>query len=259
MDTTWFAVDRDGHVAAFDSHNAGAVPNDAFIPDDGCYGLLKAIRDRVEASAAVYELDGRLVEPVAAHVSLPLDDEFEHVLMFLQSLDVVTAALSSGTAREVRARPAKAVIWKPLPEDEYERLHAIGACLFCDYTDEEEQREYAWPNAAKHGLYRYEHAYEDWVAGAYTRRALPTNPVHADDLPREVMAHAVRFDGSFAETAAIQPVELWPSRAYGAAWLSSDGKRVEALPGRDDDYAAFYENRKHSLPSGKQLAPPKKR
>src|SRR5687768_12253706 len=30
MDTTWFAVDRDGHVGQFDSWEAGAVPRSGF-------------------------------------------------------------------------------------------------------------------------------------------------------------------------------------------------------------------------------------
>jgi hypothetical protein len=33
MDTTWFAVDRDGHVAVFDSGEAGAVPVDGYHED----------------------------------------------------------------------------------------------------------------------------------------------------------------------------------------------------------------------------------
>jgi hypothetical protein len=34
MDTTWFAIDRDGHVAVFDSGEAGAVPTAAYLGED---------------------------------------------------------------------------------------------------------------------------------------------------------------------------------------------------------------------------------
>jgi len=34
MDTTWFAVDRDGHVAAFETGEAGAVPTAAYLGED---------------------------------------------------------------------------------------------------------------------------------------------------------------------------------------------------------------------------------
>jgi hypothetical protein len=34
MDTTWFAVDRDGHVAVFDSGEAGVVPVEGYDADD---------------------------------------------------------------------------------------------------------------------------------------------------------------------------------------------------------------------------------
>jgi hypothetical protein len=34
METTWFAIDRDGHVAAFDSREAGGVPTAANLGED---------------------------------------------------------------------------------------------------------------------------------------------------------------------------------------------------------------------------------
>jgi hypothetical protein len=35
MDTAFYAVDKDGHVALFSTGAGGAVPTDAYLPDDG--------------------------------------------------------------------------------------------------------------------------------------------------------------------------------------------------------------------------------
>jgi hypothetical protein len=41
MDTMWFAVDADGHVAVFDSGEGGGVPDVAYVDDP--YGLARAL------------------------------------------------------------------------------------------------------------------------------------------------------------------------------------------------------------------------
>jgi hypothetical protein len=41
MDTMWFAVDADGHVAVFDSGEGGGVPDAAYVDDP--YGLARAL------------------------------------------------------------------------------------------------------------------------------------------------------------------------------------------------------------------------
>src|SRR3954463_4742679 len=57
MDTGWFAVDRDGHVAYFYSGEAGAVPADACREERTA--LLHELEAVVPRTDPVYELGGR--------------------------------------------------------------------------------------------------------------------------------------------------------------------------------------------------------
>jgi hypothetical protein len=54
MDTHWFAVDRDGHVACFDSGESGAVPTQALDETGGVHLLLypgSSFRSRISLGA----------------------------------------------------------------------------------------------------------------------------------------------------------------------------------------------------------------
>jgi hypothetical protein len=57
MDTGWFAVDRDGHVAYFESREVGAVPMEACREEDT--ELLHELDSVVPRTEPVYELGGR--------------------------------------------------------------------------------------------------------------------------------------------------------------------------------------------------------
>ncbi len=154
MDTTWFAVDRDGHVAVFDSGEAGAVPIDGYTDDFA-----------------------------------PILDEL------------------------VKAAGGKELDWDELPE----RLAELGIFF---YTHEE------WENA---------------LAGPYERRGTPAQPMPGHQVPRGLRAHMVSFDGRFAETDQLQPLEHWKSEAWSAAWIATDGVSVHCVPGHEEEYAAEVE------------------
>jgi hypothetical protein len=159
MDTMWFAVDRDGHVAVFDSGEAGAVPTEGYNEDWG------PILDEL-VKAAGGKPDGD-------------DDDWDQ-------------------------RPAK--------------LAALG-------------------------LYYYRHdEFENALAGAYDRIEAPATPIGGDRVPRGLLKEMVSFDGRFAETARLQPVEHWQSEAWSEAWISSDGKSVRCLPGHEAEYAQHFDD-----------------
>jgi hypothetical protein len=96
-DTTWFAVDRDGHVAVFDSAEAGAVPAEAFAGEEA-----DESRDRpariLPTCGAVQDLRGRRLPGVPGqgrgHHFGPLEDC--PVLMFLASLDPADTGQGTG-------------------------------------------------------------------------------------------------------------------------------------------------------------------
>jgi hypothetical protein len=153
MDTCWFAVDDEGRVAIFESGEAGAVPTDAYLGEEG-----------------------------------------------------IGLALRVGRLR--------------------------GAS-----DDGGEPEDYDVGDLARRGLYVYEHSTENWIAGPYVREADPEGePLREAELPDEIRAHLVRFAGSFARTAEIQPVELWPCEAWDAGYLASDGKTVRPIPGKEKEF-----------------------
>src|SRR6185295_8980906 len=95
MDTTWFAVDRDGHIAVFDSGEAGAVPRDAYEEGATVDALLPAL----PASEAVYVLEGHLEAGRDNHV--PHGHTSGTILVFLDELGAAAEDVSAGRAREV--------------------------------------------------------------------------------------------------------------------------------------------------------------
>src|SRR4051794_40197499 len=73
MDTGWFAVDRDGHVAYFYSREAGAVPAEARREEPTA--TLHELEALVSPTEPIYELRGRsgIREVEGHHLSLLAD------------------------------------------------------------------------------------------------------------------------------------------------------------------------------------------
>src|SRR5262249_11651267 len=82
--------------------------------------------------------------------------------------------------------------------------------------------------------------WDECLADRYHRRKVPKNPLHVDELPSDVR-WAIRgacFDTlDFSETKVFQPVELTECGSWDPAYLSSDGKTVKPVPGREKEYA----------------------
>ena len=225
MDTTWFAVDRDGRVAAFLTGEAGAVPEEAYLGED--YPPLDELPVRGEvvrvaplptwAHEVQHAVNAAYPQPAIFHVRDP---------------EALAAEVAAGKA--IRVASAGAAAFRvELPEAALvERLHAAGACLACGHAfpDSEETL------AAERGLYAYDHVTENWAAGPYRLVAKPSVPARLEDLPEDVRAAAIRFEGSFEETGLVQPVSLWPCESWQAAWIDMDGKTVRPVPGREEDY-----------------------
>src|SRR4051794_26355762 len=113
MDTGWFAVDRDGHVAYFYSREAGAVPAEARREEPTA--TLHELEALVSPTEPIYELQGRsgVREDKAHHISLfpdgrppVLGDDPWSVLLFVTSLDAVREEIARGMAVLVPSRDA---------------------------------------------------------------------------------------------------------------------------------------------------------
>lgn len=256
MDSTWFAVDRDGHVAVFDTGEAGAMPGDAATDEQDLAGRLQRVLPRT----------GKLHDPAPGlstsgeqserHRWFPdSEPKIRGVLMFLESLDPVDAELNRGELFEVPSAQGVAVVWRELSRATYQRLHEQADCLYCTYggdvddeeVEEVEEVEDTWvtpSSLANFGFYSYTHVTDNWVAGPYARDLQPAQPITIDELPPDLgrQVRQVRFDDlCFRETTAFQPVEHVACDAWGAAYLASDGKTIRPMPGREADYASEYE------------------
>jgi hypothetical protein len=249
MDTTWFAVDRDGHVACLQSWESGSVPEAAgHEPGEGArlleeFGAASELRTEV-----VYALDGMLIpglQPGGEHLwtadnaaSDPRD-----ILMFLASLDPVREELASGLAVPLPSRGVAAVRFKVLTRAISARLHESGACLSC-FTPLLVMKEDQSPAAL--GFYSYSHfsLVENWLSGPYGLLLRPRAPIRVEQLPPPLRAAAerVRFDGiRFEETPRLQPVDFARCQSWEFAYLDADGTTIRGIPGREDGYRTVYE------------------
>lgn len=234
MDTTWFAVDADGHVAAFETGEAGAVPTAAYVEPDDAFEAIEALGRARAARDAIFRRPTGAGGDLPEHVVpwLPGEKPLPGIQLFLDGLDAVRSDLDAGRARETRADRGVSVRYEEISRATFDRLHAEGACRGCVHAFELTES----PAPASIGLFEYEHTTENWISGPYRLRADPAAPIRADDLPRGVRKRLVTFTGRFRETPLLQPAEIWPSDSWGAAYLATDGKTVRPLPGHEADF-----------------------
>jgi hypothetical protein len=269
MDTEWFAVDKDGHVARFVSKEAGAVPRDANIDStnlgddlEPSQVLLHKLSRKVRTTGVLYERTGRVRLDAMDrdwHWLYPYTMDPGPVLMFLLSLDPVRRDLREGRAIEVPAISCSAVIFKDLKRGRASQLHRAGVCLGCFYPFDEGDEKPRDPDPVSLGLYAYIHTQPDTIAGPYARTRRPVRPLHISDVPnplRKILSQ-VRLDSlCFGHTPQLQPVALVPCHSWEAAWLDLDSVTQRCVPGKEKEYRAYYRQMKRAL--GHAIEPPAK-
>ncbi len=240
MDTCFFAVDRDGHVAIFDTGEAGAVPAAALSGEEADdVRQLIAQLPRV----AVLEDPSGCSHPGSARGIGVHNGAFGSnypLVMFLNSLHPVREEIAAGRAVEMPASEGVAVLFQNLPAELSQRLHESGACRGCDWRFADMEFR---PDLAAHGLYCYGHLTENWISGPYGRERQPAQPIHVDQLPPRIRetVRSMRFETlCFAETPHIQPVEHTECISWESAYIDVAGKHIRPLPGREDEYAERY-------------------
>jgi hypothetical protein len=244
MDTCFFAIDREGHVAYFETGEAGAVPANALSGEDAY--LVRQQLGQLPRVAVVHDRQGRQTPGRRSEfnehrsaLGLPYP-----TLMFLASLDPVQDEIAAGRAVEVPASEGVAVRFNELSEELAQRLHESGTCLGCSWLFQDEEREEQYPDLTARGLYTYSHTTENWISGPYGRVARPAQPIHVDQLPPRIRdaVKAMRFDSlSFATTPHIQPVEHAECFSWEPAYLDVTGKHIRPIPGKEEEYAETYE------------------
>lgn len=244
MDTAFFAIDRDGHVALFGTGEAGAVPIDAFAGEEAhAFGDQLTSLPLVEV---VHDRQGRITpgHPSEWNEHQGRMSQNYPIVMFLDSLDPVRDEIAAGRAMEVRASEGVAVLFRQLSEAVAERLHSSGVCRGCSWYFEANEEMGMGPDPAAHGIFRYSHLTENWISGPYGRIRQSAQPIHVDQLPPRVRdaIKAVRFDTlSFTDTPHIQPVEHTPCESWESAYLDVTGKHIRPIPGKEAEYATAYE------------------
>jgi hypothetical protein len=241
MDTCFFAVDRDGHVAIFDTGEAGAVPVIALSgeeADDVRQQLAQLPRVEVLQDPRGHIIPGR---GKANHGGLRGS---EHpILMFLTSLDHVRHEIAEKRAVQLPATEGIAVLFQTLPEATAQRLHDSGVCLGCEWHFHDEEREEYCPDLAARGLFSYSHLTENWISGPYGRERQPAQPIHVDQLPPRIReaVRSMRFESlCFAATPHIQPVEHTECVSWEAAYMDVAGINIHSIPGKEDEYSQQY-------------------
>lgn len=231
MDTAWFAVDRDGHVAVFETGEAGAAPKEAYVGEDH-YGLLDEVRTTMPRGDAVFDHAGYRRSNTQPHI---VPRGTSEVLVFLRDAESVKDRLDAIGAKPLRtSEGAGFLVPEAFPNKAFfDEIHTRDLCLGCFFDYQEES------DIAEHGLYRFAHA-EDWISGPYALVTRPDAPAKVDELPADVSSKAIVFDGRFAEAPSVQPAELWESESWQPAWLARDGKTVRPFPGREKEVDEIY-------------------
>ncbi|HZV04553.1 MAG TPA: hypothetical protein VE999_05640 [Gemmataceae bacterium] len=243
MDTCFFAVDRDGHVAVFDTGEAGAVPA-AVLSGEQAYEARRQFA-QLPRVGVIHEREGRVTPNQPSEfnqhrgmLALPYP-----TLVFLDSLDPVKEEIAAGRGIEVQASEGVAVLFQELSEALAKRLHDSGACRGCSLYFSNEDEEFR-PDLAARGFFSYSHLTENWISGPYGRVCRPAQPIHVDQLPprmREAVK-SMRFESlSFAETTHIQPIEHTECVSWESAYMDVTGKNIRPIPGREDEYTEHYE------------------
>lgn len=239
MDTTWFAVDRDGHVAVFDSGEPGAVPvgKSNSNPDiDPRYLAHPIIGDAILDTSFLFH-PGLLGLPRPWKVSLrwPGNDA---LVLLVRDLALVTdsvRALPGFRVEPLRDLHLVSIwptgdtrdhtpTWAPFLQALYSTKTLVTArTIWADRID-----------AARRGFYVFEVNDERFgIPEPYARVLVPTKPNTASQ------GFTKLDDVSFAEDKYVQPAEHIPVDTWGetALYLASDGVTVRPLPGHEADYA----------------------
>ncbi|MCI0464940.1 MAG: hypothetical protein L0Z62_49090 [Gemmataceae bacterium] len=214
-DTSWYAVDRDGHVAEFWSGEAGDVPARAAgwaASEDAPNTDLSGLEEVQPPTPMLLELEGRVLPATTGewrHVRpYPnLDDPFlTDMLLFLKSEEPVRKPLAAGQAQRLPSVVGVAVYFRVLPLALQRALHEAGECLGCF-------RFYAGSGSVEQwltgrGFFYYTHLCENWAPGPYGLELRPSRPVHIDQLPprlRKAISQVCYSDLCFAQTPHILP------------------------------------------------------
>jgi hypothetical protein len=269
MDTTWFAVDRDGHVGLFYSGEEGAVPTTDVNDFPQHIGVVVEALDRLPVTGeAEFKLSavlhpglrsGALPQRESLREGWPTEGMAELEPERYQAEAVAEILLfldESLLTSEVRVLPGLQVgragqfVLVSLTSDVKLARHDPRWGVWADFK----RVANAAPAyvtyktflrgtraLAHRGVFLYS-AYSGGDARCnipepYGQQLAPQRPLCLDEAPeqvRDAFASCARLDVSFASSPYIQPVEHVPCAIWGGCvYLASDGFTVRPIPGTD--------------------------
>jgi hypothetical protein len=232
MDTTWFAVDADGHIGIFDTGEGGAVPEDAWRDGYGLEMLLTEIAKDYEDRTIVVATPGDIL--LAELTAKALTEDIDRVvyngnvyqlILHLESDRIIPElgieALDGNYI--VRFAGEKTIVYiseislASLQKLITERKVLAGKSLYSNYD---------YSLTALCGFFEYEH--NNHILTPYDRTHIPQYPLKLADLPDRLQLQiiAAGIDRvKFAESELIQPIEHVPCSAWGNVdyWIDTQG------------------------------------
>jgi len=255
MDTTWFAVDRDGHVGMFDSGEPGAVPavvDESIGPDDGLVvdilASLPPIAEPKFRLTAVFHPGFRPgVLPPRQGPAMRWPGPGDANLMLFRDESLLTAEVRQLPGLHVRSVgrlvyvafmpnviPAKDdPAWKLV-----KRFNEAAAQKGSSYVASISLIEQDL-SVARCGVFLYRaHHVRFNIPEPYGQVLVPPRPLHLDEVPaslRDALATRVHLDVSFASSPYVQPAEFLLCLAWQdtGVYLAADGFTVRPLAGVD--------------------------
>lgn len=249
MDTTWFAVDRDGAVAVFSSGEPGLVPAAVTGQFDNEIEALSdtlPVRGDATLDLAFAKPPGLRAEAFPLRRKAPLPTRGDRVAFVARDASTIERAFAKVAPSRRSTQDALEVV-------------EIDGCL----SGSSDPRVDAWREAfaeirrsstpileiaiatsdiawARAGLFVYKLSERIGDADPYGRVLVPTSPLQVGELGPQIasrLGSTVRLDLSFRESPYVQPAEHLPCVGWDTAiYLASDGFTIRPLPGRSKDY-----------------------
>jgi hypothetical protein len=254
MDTTWFAVDRDGVVGYFHSSETGVVPLQALPQGD--VPIVERLAEVLPRVEPLHDRRGRCgTRGGEEHYGCV--PQVCALLTFLESPDPIRDEIAAGRATQVGSTEGLAFVLRDTSQEVYDRIHAAGACRGCfwhwiPFDD-------STPTPEHFGLFEFGHPIWNTLAYPYERRCVPAQPVHVDQLPPDVRqaVKQVVLNVRFGDAPLIQPAEHLPCDSWEPAYVDCTGKRLRAVPGKEKEYAEAYADLKERYEGRYKVQPPR--
>lgn len=246
MDTTWFALDRHGHIGVFWSGEAGSVPLEADGQEEGLADLaekLIGLGRVVDIEFYIDDLaqapDGRIfaysweTQEYEEFTDWEPDAEYSAVLWLADESPLASPSRRSSLIPFFR---------KPRPPPPFTRLpHRTHVLVWAEtitgaQVNDLKKRNLvcrAWVMdelpAHRMGVFEYGHGdmFENWVSGPYIREKAPVRPIRTTELPsaeRDAFGTFRMPGADFSRDIALQPRDDFECASWDESYVSLSGE-----------------------------------